>query len=209
AFTANAEGAYFPFNTAATESAPWYQYNEQRRDIAIGGSYVDLMNSLNDPRVTIYGDTLDNDHPLFVRDRNYPLGTYKETQFILAEAYFKTGDQAAAYTAYINAIQADFQELEGLGLLTSGDYDAYIGQAEVDPGEAALTLDDIMTQKYIAMFADPEVFIDWRRTGIPTLTPNSGSEVPRRLPYPEQEILFNSNTPTQLTIFDRVGWDVN
>ncbi|MEL7064188.1 MAG: SusD/RagB family nutrient-binding outer membrane lipoprotein, partial [Bacteroidota bacterium] len=206
-FTANAEGAYFPFSTAPTETAPWYQYNEQRRDIAIGDSYVDLMNSLNDPRVAIYGAVLDNDHPLFIRARNYPLGTYKEVQFMLAEANFQKGEQAAAYTAYINAITADFQELEGLGLLTSADLDTYIGQAEVDPGEANLTLEDIMTQKYIAMFADPEVFVDWRRTGIPALTPNSGTQVPRRLPYPEQEILFNSNTPTQLTIFDRVTWD--
>ena len=206
-FTANAEGAYFPFSTAPTETAPWYQYNEQRRDIAIGDSYVDLMNSLNDPRVAIYGAVLDNDHPLFIRARNYPLGTYKEVQFMLAEANFQKGEQAAAYTAYINAITADFQELEGLGLLTSADLDTYIGQAEVDPGEANLTLEDIMTQKYIAMFADPEVFVDWRRTGIPTLTPNSGAQVPRRLPYPEQEILFNSNTPTQLTIYDRVTWD--
>ena len=67
-----------------------------------------------------------------------------------------------------------------------------------------------MTQKYIALYADPEVFNDWRRTGIPELDPNTGSQIPRRLPYAEQTILLNDNTPSpaDLTIFSRVWWDV-
>ncbi|MCB0683080.1 MAG: SusD/RagB family nutrient-binding outer membrane lipoprotein, partial [Saprospiraceae bacterium] len=59
------------------------------------------------------------------------------------------------------------------------EYAAYVGQTEIDPGSGNLTLDHIMTQKYIAMFMDPEVFSDWRRTGIPELDPNTGANVPR------------------------------
>ena len=67
-----------------------------------------------------------------------------------------------------------------------------------------------MTQKYIAMFMDPEVFSDWRRTGIPELDPNTGANVPRRLPYAETAVLYNENTPSpaDVTIYDRVDWDV-
>jgi hypothetical protein len=68
-----------------------------------------------------------------------------------------------------------------------------------------------MTQKYIAMFLDPEAFADWRRTGIPSLTPNTGSQIPRRLPYPETEVLYNQNCPkpSVINIFTRVWWDLN
>ena len=108
---------------------------------------------------------------------------------------------------YVNleAIASSFAELD-----LSSDLSAYVAQADVDPGQANLTLDNIMTQKYLSLYADPEVFNDWRRTGIPTLTPNSGSEVPRRLPYSENEVTFNSSASSYLTttIFQRVWWDV-
>jgi len=108
---------------------------------------------------------------------------------------------------YVNleAIASSFAELD-----LSSDLSAYVAQADVDPGQANLTLEHIMTQKYLSLYADPEVFNDWRRTGIPTLTPNSGAEVPRRLPYSENEVTFNSSAAAYLTttIFQRVWWDV-
>ena len=66
---------------------------------------------------------------------------------------------------------------------------------------------EIMTQKYIAMFTDPEVYNDWRRTGIPSLTPNTGSAVPTRFAYPDNEIRYNPNAPLGVTQFDKVWWD--
>ena len=64
-----------------------------------------------------------------------------------------------------------------------------------------------MNQKYIALFQDPELFNDWRRTSFPTLTPNTGSTIPRRYPYPQKELNLNSNTPSA-TIFGKVDWDI-
>jgi len=86
----------------------------------------------------------------------------------------------------------------------------YLSSPAVDPGDGNLTLQHIIMQKYIALYADPEVFSDWRRTGIPQLTPNVGNEVPRRLPYAENEILSNENTPSpaNVNIFTRVWWDM-
>jgi len=73
----------------------------------------------------------------------------------------------------------------------------------------SVTMDDIMTEKYISMNTSPEAFNDWRRTGIPALTPITGAEVPRRLPYSEAEQFANGNipSPAQISIFDRVWWD--
>ena len=70
-----------------------------------------------------------------------------------------------------------------------------------------VTLEDIITQKYIALHTELEVFNDWRRTGIPSLTPNSGQFVPIRFPYAETEILFNENTPVIDIYTDKIWWD--
>jgi len=76
-------------------------------------------------------------------------------------------------------------------------------------GSGNLTKEQVMTQKYIGMFVQPEAFSDWRRTGITVLTAVSGSEVPRRWFYPENEYLFNSNAPERVDnlLFKRVDWD--
>jgi hypothetical protein len=67
----------------------------------------------------------------------------------------------------------------------------------------------VMMQKYFAMFLQPESFADWRRTGVPALTPASGTAVPRRFTFPTDEINTNPNTPTGTTMFTpRVFWDV-
>jgi len=94
----------------------------------------------------------------------------------------------------------------GLG---ATEYSTYVAQAGIDPGVGNLTMDHIMTQKYIGLFVQPEAFSDWRRTGIPSLTPVAGSEVPRRWYYPENEYLFNSNAPARddQILFQRVDWD--
>ena len=201
--TSLADNSKVEFFTTSGESNPWYQYNEQRQDIMVGDSYVALLQSLNDPREAWYGVTLNQNHPYFTRNRPVLLFSYTEQKFIEAECRMRTeGATAATHQAYLDAVAASFDHL---GL--SADYAAYVGQAAVDPGQANMTMNEIMTQKYIAMFTDPEVFADWRRTGIPSLTPNTGVEIPRRLPYPQNEIDLNPNTPN-VTIFESVWWDM-
>ena len=58
------------------------------------------------------------------------------------------------------------------------------------------------------MFLQPESFADWRRTGIPQLTPSSGTNIPRRYLYPTDEVNTNPNTPTGVTLYTpKVFWD--
>ncbi|MEM8907590.1 MAG: SusD/RagB family nutrient-binding outer membrane lipoprotein [Bacteroidota bacterium] len=207
AFEGEQDDAIFGFALAATSSAPWFQYTQQRDDIDVGANYVALMEGLNDPRGAVYGAPIDQGvpHPILVADRQFPLLTYTEQEFIRAEATLETRGATAAHPIYLNAIRSSFNDAG----LSESAYNDYIAQAAVDPGAASLTMEEVMTQKYIALFLDPEVFTDWRRTGIPDLTPNSGSQIPRRLPYAQNEVLSNTNTPspTMVTQFTPVWWD--
>jgi hypothetical protein len=125
--------------------------------------------------------------------------------FIMAEVQLKKGNKAEAYTHYTSAIESTFDRFGVEG------FTEFQSNAAVFPGADNLSLENIITQKYIGLFLDPTVFSDWRRTGFPVLTPNSGSQIPRRLPYPQTETDYNVNCPrpSEVTIFSRVWWDAN
>ncbi|HEX7365690.1 MAG TPA: SusD/RagB family nutrient-binding outer membrane lipoprotein [Pelobium sp.] len=87
-----------------------------------------------------------------------PILTYSEAQFIKAEAAFST-DKSVAYTAYLAGIRSSMQKL---GVSTT-NADLYINNPLISKGYLALTLSDIMLQKYIAMFLQMETWTDMRR----------------------------------------------
>ena len=140
--------------------------------------------------------TMDNPHPYFTETQAVPLLTALEAKFIKAECAFRISGGAAAAAAYKDAIAQSFIDLKQTGAAAT----AYVAAQPAVP-----TLKDIMEQKYLALFCDPEVFSDWRRTGFPTLTP-TGPAVPRRFLYPTSEINLNTNTPSA-RLTDRVTWD--
>lgn len=181
---------------------PMFQFNQERGDCSVGDYLSNLVTSLNDPRAALYNQPFDEDNTFITDSRSVFLATLTEQHFILAECNFQVSGAAAAHPHFLAGINSS---LDGYGLTSSAA--AYLGQATVDPGAGSLTLDFIMTQKYIALFMDPELFNDWRRTGIPALTPNAGSTIPRRYPYPQQELNLNQNTP-QTTIYSSVDWDI-
>lgn len=199
AFTA---APLLPYTEDASGNSPWYQYNEQRNDIVIGDSYVSLLTSLNDPRSATYGQELNTDHPILTPNQSVPFMSLSEISFIKAECLLHAGRLADAKAAYIEGIGNSFAEAKVEGLSD------YLAQSAIVPS-GDITLGHIMTQKYIALFLDPEAHCDWRRTGIPTLIPNTGDRVPRRFIYAETEILYNKNTPTlaQINQYSPVDWD--
>ncbi len=198
----------------APDGAQWHRFNDGRTgDIEFhDDSMGALMTSLNDDdRLEVLDVTFTpTGHPYLIDAFRQDLISYREIQFIIAESAFRLGQAATAHTAYLEAISASFEELgfEGDG----AEYTAYVGQAAIDPGSGSLTLNHIMTQKYIGLFVQPEVFNDWRRTGIPSLTPVSGTAIPRRWNYGFNEYLFNANAPDEnsVTLFaPQVFWDPN
>jgi hypothetical protein len=165
-----------------------------------------MMTGLNDmDRLEILDQTFITSHPYMKADFRQDLISYREIQFIIAETSTDADEQHAAY---LNGIKASFVEVGA----TEAQYDAYVAQASVDPGAGNLDMEDhILTQKYIGLYVQPEVFNDLRRNDFPAITPTSGSVVPVRWNYPSDELLFNSSFSqfvTTHTLFSpKNSWD--
>jgi hypothetical protein len=125
-----------------------------------------------------------------------PMVTFAEVKFIEAEARLLNSDAAGAYAAYLAGITAHFQKL---GLDPAG----YLANPAVGVGSANLTLQLVMKEKYIAMFLNPEVWVDVRRYQYSNTiylgmdkpvnyNESLGGEFIRRTLYPNDEINRNS-----------------
>jgi len=206
-FTSAADNMAYQYPDAAA-AGQWYRFNRDRTaDIEFHPQMQSMMEALDDTlRANVMNPTFITDHPYMVADFNQEMITYREMQFIIAEVDVRNGGTQAGYDAYLNGIRASFDRLG----LDQAAYDQYVANADVTPGVGNLTLERVMIEKYIAMYLQPEVYNDWRRTNIPALTPTAGEEIPVRWHYSSDEYLFNSNSPseTDVDIFkDRVGWN--
>lgn len=123
------------------------------------------------------------------------LMTFAELSFIQAEAANRgigglTSGQAVAF--YNTAVTASITQWGG----SAAEAAAYLAQPAVAYAGGAAGLTQIMTQKWIALFAQgEEAWSDWRRTGVPsTIAPGPKatlSYIPRRLVYPASEQSVN------------------
>jgi starch-binding outer membrane protein, SusD/RagB family len=183
-----------------SERNMWVQFQNTSGfglDLVAGKRLVDIMLADNDPRLPEYfgenslggyggfdvttGTTpAEQISPLagsgrHTDDFRQPIVTWEENQLILAETNFRLGDVAAAQLA-LNAVRA----AHGKGVVVA-------------------TLQSIMTEKYISMFQNLEVWNDWKRTCLPTLAPALGkAAIPGRVYYGQTEEQTNpDNTPPQ------------
>jgi hypothetical protein len=117
-----------------------------------------------------------------------PFMTYAQLQFIKAEAAFRLGDKATALNAYRNGISAhiDFVNLRNLDAnstasqISSGEKAAFLADPRIVPtNPAALTLTQIMTQKYIAQWGwgHNELWMDMRRYHYTDNDPATGAQI--------------------------------
>lgn len=219
-------------------SNPWFYftYNE-RGDLVTGQTLYDLMTARNDPRTTAYFEPINSAGKIAAApngdaDRTRagnglysysaitagseddatvatPMMTYHELLFLQTEALARKGsDFQPALQA---AIEANFV-FHGL---TVADADTYFTTEVLPKLGASLSanLQEIMTQKYIAMYEQEsiEVYNDYRRTGIPTMH-NPNNDVasygfPQRFPYPSSEVTANpSNVPVVNIFKDKIWW---
>lgn len=84
--------------------------------------------------------------------------TTEELFFIEAEAAFYLPNKDRAYQAYINGITENFKRLELMPVLP-----AYLASSAVAQSANELMISDIMLQKYIALYMQPETWNDMRR----------------------------------------------
>ena len=202
--TATADNASFYFGLTETTSNPFYQYDQERGDISYSGNLISYMVSTGDPRLDEYADTSSPEvMGAFFGSIDSPVDfmTYTELKFIEAEASFRTNDLIRAAAAYNEAVKSSI-------LRINGSADSLFEAQYANDSSSTITLDKIMTQKYVAMYSNPESWTDWRRTNIPNLTPTDGVAIPRSFWYPESEVNYNSNTPANTSLLRKVWWDL-
>ncbi len=202
------------FGTENNQSGPIYQYNTTSAwgaDITMASTFIDMLNGVNDPRLPFYADLnggiYNGSIPGSEDDDASDLGDYNDTpdapvlfssyaemKFIEAECYLQqtVPDADAAADAYIAAVEAS------VAYVTEGaDNEAWLDANIRTETGASITLEKIITQKYIAMYSTVVPYDDYRRTGYPDLTPVAGvGPIPVRFPYPQSEISYNyDNVP--------------
>ncbi|MEP2773917.1 MAG: SusD/RagB family nutrient-binding outer membrane lipoprotein [Fulvivirga sp.] len=225
AIASNNEDFEMIFGSGANEVNPQFQFSQSRAGNIKMGEYFTTAFSADDSRSTLLLDgplfeTGNADSPSYYASGNSPvvLMSYVEVKFIEAESQLMRGaqDLAAAKAALDDGVSASFQKITGAGV--PANY-----QTDLDARWAAATtdierLEVIIDEKYLACFSQSLIaWNDYRRTGFPALTVvtggtnafNSNGEIPRRLPYPQEERLLNlSNLPIQTpNLQTRFWWD--
>lgn len=135
-------------------------------------------------------------------DARITLGSYTEQMFILAEVYLMDNKPDLSLNALEEAVRSSFTDC---GITNEEWMSNYISSIDI-------SLETIINAKYSALFLQTEAWFDWRRTGYPEISSPSenstGGIIPRRFSYPQNEIDYNPNIPLNITITDRVWWDV-
>ncbi|MDP1726337.1 MAG: SusD/RagB family nutrient-binding outer membrane lipoprotein [Bacteroidota bacterium] len=223
-FTSSDANCNAIFGANANEYNQWYAFTQVERQnyIKMGSVLVDTLKADADPRLSFYcmkddsgkytgtsasdasASASDVGPYLATANAPFPLVSYAEAKFIEAEAKFRKADLAGAATAHNEGVLASVLQVTGAAA------SAAFTTAKASETAATITLAKIMGQKYIALFGQIEVYSDWRRTGFPTLTPNSNGSVtviPRRLPTVLDERLYNTKAPAENDIKKPVWWD--
>jgi hypothetical protein len=211
--TSNADNMAFYFGTGPTEQNPMYQYEDQRGDMVNNNGFFSMLaNDNNDPRSLIYQALPDGASylaGLYYGQKDSPVEfmTYSELMFIGAEAYYQAGQYDKAKDYLVNGITASINKYKGLDANYDAVADAWLAAkvATYQGTASSPSLEEILTQKYVAEYFHPEAWVDYRRTGIPNLTPVNGRGIPDRFPYPTSEVLYNSNTP-KTTLYTPMWW---
>lgn len=220
-FTSHEDDFQLFFGERENEKNPLYQFDEQRSYYCVSNAFIDsILNSKELKNRSSF--TADNIWKVYlIGVENEPFGgryygeanspvnfmSHAELQFILAEARYKTNDSLSALFSLKNGIKS-FRKKISQGIEIQIDHDAWITEYEFQVFSDPVNLNiEIMTQKYIAMFLNPESFVDYRRTGIPTNIESSARILPRRFPYPSEERLYNVNIPATSSIYARNWMD--
>jgi hypothetical protein len=222
----NADNLVATFDGGNNQSS-WYAFNNQRTGyMGMGKYFIDLLKNTTDPRLPFYSGKDENGEyngaapespdadgvtsqfgKYFAKDGldektsgSTPLNivTLSEVKFIEAEAQFRLGNTAAAQTALEAAISTSIKNVTG------ADDTVFAANAA-----ATVTLENIITQKYVALFGSTEPYNDWRRTGFPVLTPNQNSsskKIPVRLITPKSERTLNTNAIIVSSNYTPVWW---
>lgn len=207
---------YFP--GTANGFNQWYAFNVDRKNyLKTGKFFVDYLINTNDPRLSFsiakngagnYVGSAANDQASTsssyigsaYASSTSAVGmvTYSEAKFIEAEAKFRLSQNSKP--ALEAAIATSILKITGTPATS----------AFLNAATATITLENIIQQKYLALFLTMEPYNDYRRTGFPALIPNQSSNtklIPLRLPTPVEERQYNSNATVVSNVTSPIWWD--
>jgi Starch-binding associating with outer membrane len=204
--------------TTGSEVNPLYEYFNAAPSVSIDSVLLKRMEG--DPRKEVYFSLVNGKYKLgkYFNDPKAPLSlvTYEEVQLLEAEIYATRGAEYIefAQAALQRAMNASIQKLnrpDGNDLQTKiNEYMEKYGTLTTDANK---NLEKIMHQQYILHFGQSEGWMDIRRrTAALKIEPNRSAifnEIPKRLPYPEAERLYNASFPTagRFGLQDRLWFD--
>lgn len=235
-FESNADNAEFVFPGGEDWREPWTAQYSSIGVYYMAEPIIKALDSLGDPRLAFYADSLadgsyvgvpvgntqagnsaSRPHPDFIDN---PAGSvffmkYSEVEFIKAEAAQRGlyGLLTDAPLAYASAITASCEEY-GIDAVSIGTYLTspgvlYIGDTE-----------QIYYQKWISLFRQSwEAWAEMRRTDVPLLplatkaTVEGHNRIPVRFSYPDSEVKLNGdNIPGDVNQVDeywgyQIWWD--
>jgi Starch-binding associating with outer membrane len=125
---------------------------------------------------------------LFSDKAKIPVMTYAQLQFIKAEAAFRSGDKATALAAYTKGVSAHIDWVNDRNRddnqtptqITAAEKSAFLANPAIIPTSAsALTLTQIMSQKYIAQWGwgHDELWMDLRRYHYTDVDPATSKQI--------------------------------
>lgn len=238
-FSSAADNAVFHYLTAPPNTNPvWVDLVQSgRQDFVAANTLVDVMNTLNDPRVPYYFTKDANDNytgGIYGTNNNYATFSkpstkitapeyetlfldFIEVEFLLAEAvergYTVSG---TAESHYNTAITESILYWGGLNI----DANSYLLNPSVAYSTAIGTYQQkIGTQKWIALYnRGIEAWTEWRRLDFPALVApvDALSAIPVRFPYSDQEQNLNKANYTAAAaaiggdlVTTKIFWDIN
>ncbi len=240
AYTSNADDAEV---TRFEVRNPWAQVARNNDNLLLGGwlseQFVDALNGTSfgtvDPRLSMLTDTtvsgtyagtpngagrrgdgtmadesyIEEKGPVSGAMAPLTIISYAELKFIEAEAALDANQRERALAAFREGVRASMTKL-GVGTAAA---DSYLAANYGMLTAATLTVDDIFREKYVALFLNPETWVDARRYDYMykdfTLPQNAATtSFVRRLPYPDSELSRNGrNAPVVSDLTSRLFWD--
>ncbi|WP_079243176.1 SusD/RagB family nutrient-binding outer membrane lipoprotein [Chryseobacterium indologenes] len=217
-FTSSSDNLVARFDGGNNQNL-WFAFDNQRSGyMSMGKYFIDLLKNSSDPRLPHYAGLdasggYSGSAPEESNTDASPFGSYfagsastsniifsySEIKFIEAEAQFRLGNTVGAQAALKAAVSASLIDVTG------ADNPVFATTAS-----AAVTLQNIITQKYSSLFTTMEPYNDWRRTGFPVLTANQKSQskkIPLRLITPKAERTLNNNAAVVSDVSIPVWWD--
>ncbi len=216
-FTSNDDNARFPYLSAPPNNNPLSaNLNPDfstRQDYVIAGTFINKLNTLNDPRRPFYFTTVNGQYvggnygfanayadfshvsdKIIEAEFESLLLDYSEVEFLLAEAVERGYDVGGTAEEHYNkAVEASIIYWGG----TPSEAATYLAQPEVAYATASGNYKEkIGTQKWIALYNRGfDAWTEWRKFDYPVLQPPSGGNVPAGLSIPVR-IIFPINEQT-------------